>query len=300
METVAFAGWENNVRLVCNDTEMIVTLDVGPRVISYGPVGGPNLFHVNPATMGRTGDAEFHGYGGHRLWIAPEENLRTLRPDNTPVEYSHEEGFHVFTSAPDTYHTQKQILIKPEPENDRFVVLHRIYNHSPYHLELGPWAPTQCTGGEVIFPQAKYGDHADHLLPSRPVVMWHYTKFSDPRWTWGDRVVRLRHDANMGPQKIGALVDQGYAACVNQGYVFLKRFDYDPDATYPDYGCNFETFTRQDMLEIESLGPMEFVPPGDFAQHEETWYLIPNQIAPAEDGACADWLEALAATRPLS
>jgi len=299
MEIVPFAGWKRNARLVCNDVEMIVTLEVGPRVISYGPVGGPNLFVVDEAAAGRTGDPHFQGYGGHRLWIAPEEEKRTLRPDNDPVELSEEDGFYVFTSPKDEYHTQKEILIRPEPENDRFVLLHRIYNHSPYHLDLAAWTPTQCSGGEVIFPQAPFASHAEDLLPARPLVMWSYTKLGDPRWTWGDQVVRLRHDPNMSSQKIGSLVKQGYAACVNQGYVYLKRFDYDPDASYPDYDSNFETFTRQDMLEIETLGPMEIVAPGDFIEHQETWYLVPNQVAPSGDAECAAWLENLASTRPL-
>jgi len=299
MEIVPFAGWKKNARLVCNDVELIVTLEVGPRVISYGPVGGPNLFRVDEAECGRTGDPQFCGYGGHRLWIAPEEEKRTLRPDNDPVEVSEEDGFYVFTSPIDEYHTQKEILIRPEPENDRFVLLHRIYNHSPYHLDLAAWTPTQCSGGEVFFPQAPFATHTEDLLPARPLVMWSYTKLGDPRWTWGDEVVRLRYDSTMGPQKIGSLVKQGYAACLNKGHVYLKRFDYDPDASYPDYDSNFETFTRQDMLEIETLGPMEIVAPGDFVEHQETWYLIPNQTAPAGDAECAAWLADMAESRPL-
>ncbi|AIE87619.1 hypothetical protein [Fimbriimonas ginsengisoli] len=299
MEIVAFSGWERNARLVCNDVEMIVTLEVGPRVISYGPVGGPNLFFVNPDDAGKKRGDKFRGYGGHRLWIAPEEELRTFRPDNDPVEVTEEDGFYVFTSPPDEYHTQKEIRIRPEPENDRFVLMHRIYNHSGYPLEFAAWAPTQCSGGVVLFPQAPFVPHSEDVLPGRPLVMWRYTRLGDPRWTWGDQVARLRHDPNLGPTKIGSLVEQGYAACVNEGHVFLKRFGCDPDASYPDFECNFETFTRQDMLEIESLGPMEFVYPGEFAEHQETWYLIPNQTVPEDDYECAKWLEGLAEGRKL-
>jgi hypothetical protein len=299
VEIVPFGGWARNARIVCKDVELIVTLDVGPRIISYGPVGGPNLFFVNPETLGKTGGDDFHGYGGHRLWIAPEEEERTFRPDNGPVELSEADGFFIFTSPTDKYHTQKQLLIRPEPKQDRFVIRHRIYNHSPYHLELAPWAPTQCSGGEILFPQAEFIAHEEHVLPARPLVMWHYTRLGDPRWTWGDKIVRLRHHPEMAAQKIGALVDQGYAACVNHGHVFLKRFAWHAEETYPDFGCNFEAFTRHDMIEIESLGPMELVPPDDYVEHQETWYLIQNQSVPEKDADCALWLGMLAATRPL-
>jgi len=103
----------------------------------------------------------------------------------------------------------------------------------------------------------------------------------------------------MGPQKIGTTVTQGYAACANHGNVFLKRFPFEEGASYPDQGCNFETFTRQDMLEIESLGPMVTVAPGAYAEHQETWYLIRNEVVPAGDSECGDWLAELASTRPL-
>ncbi len=299
MDQVSFNGWKRNARIVCQDVEMIVTLEVGPRIIFLGFIGGENMFFVNPPDAGKTGGDQFRGYGGHRLWIAPEEPLRTLQPDNAPVQYREEDGFHVFSSAPDKFSTRKEMRIRPEADSGRFVILHRVYNHSPYDLALAAWSPTQCSGGVVLFPQAPHATHDERLLPTRPLVMWGYTKISDPRWTWGDRLVRLRHDPNMGPTKLGSLVEQGYAACANRGNLFLKRFACQPDQSYPDFNCNFETFTRQDMLEIESLGPMVSVPAGGYVEHQETWYLLRNQMPPAEDGACADWLADIASARPL-
>jgi len=136
MNLVPFGGWQRNAKIVCNDIEMIVTLEVGPRVLFFGFTGGPNMFAVHPADEGRTGGDQFHSYGGHRLWIAPEEQLRTLRPDNEAVEYTMDAEVHVFTSPTDEYHTQKQIRIKTDPINCRFVLEHRIYNHGAYPIEL--------------------------------------------------------------------------------------------------------------------------------------------------------------------
>ena len=297
MEIVPFAGWAQNARIVCNNVEMIVTLEVGPRIIRFGFVDGPNIMVVHDAEAGLTGGDEFRGYGGHRLWIAPEETIRTTQPDNDPVDYQVVDGVHVFASKADRFNTQKEMRIRTDEATGAFHIEHRIYNHTPYELELAPWAPTQCAGGEVIFPQPAFRPHSEVVLPARPLVMWTYTDMSDSRWTWGKHVVRFRHDANKGPNKIGALVDQGYAACVFQGNTFLKRFGLDTNATYPDFECNFETFSRQDMLEIESLGPMQFVPAGGYCTHDERWYLVDSD-APTEDAACGAWLADLAATRP--
>ncbi len=299
MNLVPFGGWQRNAKIVCNDVEMIVTLEVGPRVIFYGFTGGPNMFAVHPADEGHTGGDKFHSYGGHRLWIAPEEHLRTLRPDNEAVDYAMDGDFHVFTTPADEFHITKQIRIKAEPALNRFVLVHRLINNGAYPVELAAWAPTQCSGGVVLFPQAPFESHDDRLLPTRPIVLWGYTKLQDPRWTWGDQVVRLRHDDQMGPTKVGTLIQQGYAACANNGDLFLKRFPFTPGATYPDFNCNFETFTRQDMLEIESLGPIVTVGIGEYEEYQETWYLLPKQTVPIDDAECGKWLTDIANRCPL-
>lgn len=219
-----------------------------------------------------------------------------MQPDNAEVEYAVDGETHIFTTGIDKYHTQKEIRITPRPTAKSFRLEHRIYNYSTYDLELAPWAATICEGGEVIFPMPPFESHRTNVLPAMPLVLWAYTKLHDSRFTLGDRVLRFRHDPTKGPNKIGALVKQGYAALVFDGCTFLKRFGFDPTCVYADYGCNFETFSRQDMLEIESLGAMQIVHSGSFCTHEERWYLEP-ETAPAGDAECGEWLESLAATR---
>ena len=83
MEVVTYAGWKNCLRLTAGRVELVVTTDVGPRIIRLGFVGGQNLFHVYPETAGKTGDKAWQNYGGHRLWHAPEVAPRTYWPDNS-------------------------------------------------------------------------------------------------------------------------------------------------------------------------------------------------------------------------
>lgn len=298
MEYVAFGGWEKNVRLVSGDTEIYVTTEVGPRILRYGFVGGPNELKVYEKDAGKKGGDEYRSYGGHRLWIAPEEDPKTLHPDNGPVEVSEEDGWTVFRAEPETWHIRKEIRIRPIEEG--FQIEHRVYNEGVYDVYLAPWAITVVEpGGQCLFPQPVFQAHSERVLPVRPLVLWGYTNMADSRFTWGERVVRLRHDADGGNQKVGAQVEQGYAGYANHGNLFLKRFDYDAEAEYPDFGCNFETFTRADMLEIESVGAMQVVSPGDYAQHDEAWYLVPDVLIPEDDSECGDLLASLAAERPL-
>lgn len=278
---------------------MHVTLEVGPRILGFGRVGGPNEMCQFAKDAGRTGGDVYHSFGGHRLWIAPEEDPKTMQPDNAPVETGQDGPWNTFRSATDRYGMQKEIAVQPDAALGGFRLRHRIYNRGVYAATLAPWAlSVMAVGGECLFPQHPFVAHSDQVLPTRPLVLWGYTDMTDPRWTWGKRLIRLRQDAERGPQKVGMLIQQGWAAYANHGNLFLKHFPYDPAATYPDYGCNFETFTRQDMLEVESVGALQTVAPGAYAEHLETWYLVPGVTVPGDDDAAADLLESLVAARP--
>ena len=84
VEKVEYRGWKNNLKLTNGDAELIVTLDVGPRVISYKLAGGTNVFKNYDEMMGKSGEADWMIRGGHRLWAAPEDTDPDLRPRQRP------------------------------------------------------------------------------------------------------------------------------------------------------------------------------------------------------------------------
>ena len=57
----------------------------GPRVMRYGFAGGQNFFKEFAGQMGKTGEAEWQPRGGHRVWIAPEDPVKSYAPDNDAV-----------------------------------------------------------------------------------------------------------------------------------------------------------------------------------------------------------------------
>ncbi|NLL56057.1 MAG: hypothetical protein GX242_02465 [Clostridiales bacterium] len=73
--------------------EFSVSLDVGPRIISFKKLNGFNIMfqdkqdQINKDCSKVYGKGSmWHIYGGHRLWLSPE-NLSTYFPDNEPVCY---------------------------------------------------------------------------------------------------------------------------------------------------------------------------------------------------------------------
>jgi hypothetical protein len=285
MEVVSFGGWPNCIRLHNDEIELVATTDVGPRIIRLGFVGGQNLFHTDSDQLGRTGDPDFHGYGGHRLWHAPEVWPRTYAPDNSPVGHSWDGRTLLLASSDERNGIDKETRITVSPSSPAVEVAHRLINRNPWPVELAPWALSALArGGRAIYPQEEYHPHPEVLYPARPLVLWHFTDMSDPRWTWGRRYIQLRQDPSATTkQKVGMLNKQGWAAYLLNGDALIVGFAYDPRASYTDMGCNQETYTDPNMLEVETLGPLTRIEPGEGVDHLETWTLAKVDCGPDDD-----------------
>lgn len=273
---INFGGWPNCIRLTNGEIEIIVTTDVGPRIIKLGFVGGRNLMYVSPADMGKTGGDQWRIYGGHRLWHAPEVMPRTYFPDNTPVNYTWDGStLKLMQQMETTTGINKEIEISMDAEENRIAILHRLINNNQWEIEISAWAITALSsGGRVILPQEPYIDPASNLLPSRPVVLWHYTQMQDPRWIWGNKYIQLSQDpAQNSEQKIGILNKQGWAAYILKDEIFIKSVLFDPKARYTDFMSNNEVYVNGELIEVETLGPVTRLVPGDSLEHTEKWML---------------------------
>jgi hypothetical protein len=85
------------------------------------------------------------------------------------------------------------------------------------------------------------------------------------------------------PQKVGALVPDGWLAYARNGHLFVKTFEYVPGADYPDLGCSAEIFTNADFLETESLAPLANLNPGTAVEHVEHWFLFRDVPMPESE-----------------
>ena len=96
VEEKSYSTWGKCVRISNGAVELYATTEIGPRIIRFGTIGGPNIFFENTErNIGKfESGMDFFGkgekwyiYGGHRLWHAPETFPRTDLPDNYPVKY---------------------------------------------------------------------------------------------------------------------------------------------------------------------------------------------------------------------
>jgi hypothetical protein len=286
LEKVNFSGWANSIKLSNREIEMIILTDVGPRIISLGYKNSQNLFYVSPSEKGKTGGEQWHLYGGHRLWHSPEEMPRSYGPDNNKVEHSWDGKTLTLSQEKEPLTGLiKEMEITMETVRNSVKVLHRIINKNLWAIKLSPWAITAFAGGgTAILPQEPYVDPERILLPARPLVLWYYTRMDDPRWVWGQKYIQMNFDpALKSEQKIGILNKQGWAAYYLNGELFIKIFEYDESARYPDYECNNELYMNGYFVEVESLGPFEEIPSHGMVEHIEYWTLNKIPVLKGED-----------------
>jgi hypothetical protein len=280
IEKIDYAGWPNCYRIGNGDVELIVTTDVGPRVMRYAFANGENVFVEFECQLGKSGESNWVARGGHRLWAAPETIPDTYALDNSPIK-ADVHGSVITLSQPVEKETGliKEMMIELADSGSSVKVTHRIENTRSVPRRLSVWALTQmATGGMAIAAIPPRGSHDEVLLPTNPLTMWAYTDFSDKRWAFTSKYIVLKNDVNVkAPQKTGLFNSKTFAAYLNGDTLFVKRADAPgKPEDYPDFGCSFETFTNNEFLEMETLGPLLTLDQGKSAIHIERWSLHKN------------------------
>lgn len=277
--TVQKTTWRGHAALqLSNGTvELVLVTGIGPRIVRYSFVGGENILGevAADAAPTKTELGDWYLYGGHRIWAAPEAMPRTYAPDNAPVDVKLDGATVTLTQPVDESGLQKIMTVTLAATGTGVTVGNRVKNATHWPLALAPWALTVMNGGGVIIiPNEPYKSHDDELSPVRAITAWAYTNLADPRWTLGQKYIRLRVDPSLKEsQKIGVANKRGWAGYFRQGLLFVKRYGWTEGATYPDYGVNTETYTSENFVELETLGPMAALEPGQSASHEERWTL---------------------------
>lgn len=255
--------------------ELIIPLDFGIRILGLRPPGGENLFYEQPAADALfTTPGGWRLYGGHRFWLAPE-NERSYWPDNSPVEHELHDGGVVLRQPADGFlDVEKSLDINFGDDPEAVAVTHRAINRGGADLRCGLWGiSTLRAGGTASVPFSGTGDE---YSPTRSLSVWENYSLSDERLRFGDNVVYVDQLPVYAPFKIGLACREGEMRYDNGGYGFTIRFDVDPGRIYPDANSAAQIYTHRDMLEIESLSPLVSLAPGDSAEHKEYWTVTPN------------------------
>ena len=259
----------------------------GPRIIGFSLPGGDNVLAVLPDITLPTADNQvFRLRGGHRLWHAPEDQVRSYVPDDKPPQIEEFDcGVRATQPVESITGIEKQICVSLPDERPRAVIEHKLTNRGLWPIELAPWAITQLKpGGLGILPQTITDTG---LLPNRRLALWPYTDINSPHIHWGNRFIFI--EANLGDEalKIGWANPNGWLAYAVDNTLFVKEAAYQADAQYFDYSSSSECYCGAAFIELETLGPRVTLQPGESTTHREVWSLHADVDITADEEVAA-------------
>ncbi len=289
---------EAALELETDGLRLVAPTEFGPRILYFGDESNGNWLLEIPTDPAAPAD-QFQLRGGHRLWHAPEDPVRTYQPDNDPVERDALPGggFLLRQAVEPATGMAKEISVSPAGKRT-VRIDHRLANRGLWTVTCAPWALTVLRpGGTAVMPFPARGEHPRDLLPGHRLVPWSYADFSLPCWKFHRTWLGLT-TACATPQKIGQGGHPGWLAYVRGGAAFVKASRPRPRSLYPDLGCQAELFTDGLMLELETLGPLVDLAPGDVSTHREYWTLfgkVPDEEIIGEADGLRERIETWAA-----
>ena len=222
----------------------------------------PNLSWQTPHGIYRT-------IGGHRLWHAPQVDSRTDVPDNLPIAVEpFEGGVHLAQEVEEPTGILKAMTVRLFPDRPGVEITHHLTNCGLWSVELAPWAITQLPLGgvaEVPLPVRPAG--SDTHWPNRPLVFWPYSRLDEPRLRLEAGPLLLEGQPALPIFKIGCFCTEGWISYTRGGVTLRKRFTPYPGKPHTDLGCNVELFVSDQTIELETLGPLTRLEPGQSCEH---------------------------------
>jgi hypothetical protein len=135
-----------------------------------------------------------------------------------------------------------------------------------------------AAGGTEIIPLCR---EDKGFLPNRTMALWSYSAINDHRFVLTDKYALLRQDPKEKKAfKVGFNVTGGQVLYIKGRNIFRMSFDGYKNVNYPDFCCNYETYTNDLFLECELLGELKSYQPNETASIKEKWELSTTEWSP--------------------
>lgn len=242
----------DTIKCHAGDTEMIIGISAGPRILSLRHNGGENLLYIDHTDF-KVG--EWKMYGGHRFTIAPE-TAASYYPDNTPCEVL-TTATGVCIKAPQRPDGIRLSLMITAAETDGFNIQHILENNGTENWNGALW-------GITCVPRT-----AD-ILASCIKAKVNYRPGTDPE-NWGLTADHISPAPGDHRSKVGWYEERGWLAAIQPAGKLIIR---NKDHSIEKHNNNLEIFVCKDYAELETLGPQQTVTPGSSTEHLQHWHIF--------------------------
>lgn len=293
--TVTFKGWKA-LEVKNRDLRLIFTPQVGGR-ISGCSFRGKELFYTHPPLEGVVpppdrASREFLHYGGHKTWLAPQEEWPDALPfydlDSGAYEWAVEENpseIRVGLKSPvcreSGVQLVKEVIVNAGPE---VRIRQTMTNRSGRPVSRGLWDVTQLLRPATVFmPLKPRSDFAGGIKVfetenrNRDEVLRHVRS--------GGRFAAVSCDDST-LFKVGSDSEEGWLmgffAHGEKWTVFRKTFQTTPGRP-GGHGCTAEVFNSDERphCEMEIHSALARLAPGESFRWESSWFFAESRTLPS-------------------
>lgn len=242
----------DTVKFNAGNTEMVIGISIGPRILSLRRNGGENLLYADHTGF-KVG--EWKMYGGHRFTIAPE-TAASYYPDNEACEvFATGAGLLVRApQRPDGIRLSMEITASAAAG---FNIRHILENNGASLWCGALW-------GITCVPRA-----AKVLARCTAPTVNYWPGTAPENWKLAADCMAPLPGEHRG--KTGWHEEAGWLAAIQPpGTLIICNKDHNTGTV----NNNLEIFVCKDYVELETLGPQQTIAPGCSAAHLQQWHLF--------------------------
>ncbi len=304
-EVVEWFSYRGCLRLE-NDvgTSVVLCPQAGGRVLEYAQ-RGVNVLHLNPGQRGwhRASGAPAVDPCGGRFDVGPERVIAP-HPDLWLGDWTGEllgDGRARLVSQRDSATGLRLVReFALAPDSARLTCTQRISNESDRTVMCCHWSRTLAVGGGIVLiPLTPHSRFPKNYIMYGPGPVMNFQPV-DPNIRIRDRFLEiLGMPAN---PKLGMDSAAGwFAYLMRSDLLFVKRYPVHPERVYGEMaGLTISIwYYKDEMCELEPIGPRELLAPGASASFTEEWELLRCRYPQAATNVNLDEIEHLVSSKGI-
>ena len=272
LRLIPYAGWENCIHLTNTVCEAVISTTVGPRILRYGKVGGPNLLHVDEFAAGQTEETKtWRAYAG-RSFDAIIDGDIFLPPENVSVGYTLGADRIDFDTV-QFDGVSKTISIRM-CRRGGLEIKHTLTNTSDV-------TKTVTLTGDTMLPS---GGVAAMPLTKAPVKGG-----ERPELKQGEKLSLIEPDQVFPSEfEVCGHADELWCGYFHQGQLFIMTSPEVEGSYANDVNVSFSANPRR--VKVTSYSPEVTLAPGESVTHTEVWNVFDQLPRPQDEAQAAEEL----------
>ncbi len=264
--------------------KVIVSVDVGPKIIFWGYTNGENMLYIpynileydEHISQKIPPDIFFKRYG-HEIMLEYENSNPVVLSSGTTIYSILQDGVVFSCSSPKLgISTNLEIII--QDSSNSIMIVHSIENINEKAQSFSICSSTFVTqDGTLIVPQ-----NVEDLgnSPNRVLALWKKSNINDSRLYVTNEYLRFNNLStdNLSVLKLGINNRQAWSTYTKDGITFLKHYLHNKKAKYLNFDSSFIIDSKKALLSLKVLSPIYNVQKNEIAKMAEYWSLFPNKI----------------------